>query len=126
MIEYYDIDGEPITSDEWRTLFEMPEYKVVARTETETYVLSTVWLGLDHQYGEGPPIIFETMVFSRSEWNDDERLGLHDFDCVRYSTQDEARAGHEEMVTLVRATENNDSLALDAQESETTTDCENE
>lgn len=22
-----------------------------------------VWLGLDHRYGEGSPLIFETMVF---------------------------------------------------------------
>jgi hypothetical protein len=26
-------------------------------------VVSTVFLGLDHSFGEGPPLLFETMVF---------------------------------------------------------------
>ena len=25
--------------------------------------ISTVFLGLDHNFGEGPPLVFETMVF---------------------------------------------------------------
>jgi hypothetical protein len=46
--------------------------RVVAQTETELYWVSTVFLGLDHGWGNGPPVLFETMVFTRerhiSEW----------------------------------------------------------
>ena len=54
--------------------------------------ISAVWLGLDHRFGsDGPPLIFETMVFpSKSD--------LRESDCERYATEDEARAGHAAMV----------------------------
>jgi hypothetical protein len=55
--------------------------------------VSTVWLGLDHQFGEGPPLIFETMVFG----------GPHDQYTERYSTEDEARRGHKRIVARLRA-----------------------
>lgn len=48
--------------------------------------LSTVWLGLDHRFGgEGPPLIFETMLFMKSNKNDLQ---------WRYSTEEEAKEGH--------------------------------
>lgn len=48
--------------------------------------LSTVWLGLDHNFGgEGPPLIFETMLFMKSNKNDLQ---------WRYSTEEEAKEGH--------------------------------
>lgn len=51
--------------------------------------VSTVFLGLDHNhFGKGPPILFETMVF------DDYADG----DCWRWSTWDEAVAGHKRAV----------------------------
>jgi len=53
--------------------------------------VSTVWLGLDHCFGDGPPVIFETMVFTTKE-------SLDDLDCKRYSTEAEALAGHAKMV----------------------------
>ena len=50
--------------------------------------ISTVWIGSN--YGEAdPPLIFETMVFSK----DGETLSQR-----RYSTESEALAGHEEAV----------------------------
>ena len=54
-------------------------------------VVSTVWLGLDHQFGDGPPLIFETMVFPSNE-------DFGDLDSRRYSTEQEAVAGHATMV----------------------------
>lgn len=49
--------------------------------------VSTVFLGLDHRhFGEGPPILFETMVFADGCWSDES--------CERYSTWTEAEAGH--------------------------------
>lgn len=49
--------------------------------------VSTVWLGLDHQYGDGPPLIFETMVFPGKD-------DIGELDCERYSTEADALAGH--------------------------------
>jgi len=66
------------------------------RRVAETYVgevrISTVFLGLDHSYSDdGPPLVFETLVFG----------GLLDGDMERYSTWGEAEAGHARMVTAV-------------------------
>jgi hypothetical protein len=56
--------------------------------------VSTVFLGLDHQWhAHGPPLLYETMVF---------RDGSGD-DCVRYSTREEALAGHNKVVAECRA-----------------------
>jgi hypothetical protein len=55
--------------------------------------VSTVFLGLDHSFGDGPPVLFETMVF------DDYGGG----DAWRWSTWDEAVAGHEAAVSIFRA-----------------------
>lgn len=54
--------------------------------------ISTVFLGLNHQYGEGKPLLFETMVF-----------GLNDGDDMqdRYSTWNEAVDGHLRTIGLV-------------------------
>ena len=53
--------------------------------------VSTVWLGLDHGFHGGKPIIFETMVF------DKEGTG-EDLDQDRYTTEQQAREGHAAMV----------------------------
>jgi hypothetical protein len=54
--------------------------------------VSTVFLGLDHNYDStGPPILFETMVFA-------EREGFDDQDMERYATFEEAVQGHRDMV----------------------------
>lgn len=58
----------------------------VAYTETELHRISTVFLGIDHSYGNGPPVLFETMVF---EIGTDE-----DVETERYSSWSEADAGH--------------------------------
>jgi len=50
--------------------------------------VSTVFLGLDHAFGDGPPVLFETMVFG----------GPLDGEQDRYCTWDEAVAGHAAML----------------------------
>lgn len=50
--------------------------------------VSTVALGLDHQFGDGEPLIFETMIFG----------GCLDGYCDRYSTIEEAKVGHRKAV----------------------------
>lgn len=89
-MSYYDRAGNPISSDGWLKTFGDNR---VAKTTVGDVEVSTVWLGIDHQYGDGPPLIFETMVFD----------GPLDQECERYSTEEQAKAGHEAMVARVRA-----------------------
>lgn len=90
--EYFDRAGRPITFDEWARLWQ-PEYKRVALDELGEIRISTVWLGLDHRFGDaGPPLIFETMIFG----------GTLDGEQSRYSTEEQARAGHAHWISLVR------------------------
>ncbi len=81
----------------WAKWYETAD-RHVAKTEAEKYVVSTVFLGMDHSFGEGPPVLFETMVFKRGDWDNIKENGLADQDCERYCTMDEAKAGHETMV----------------------------
>jgi hypothetical protein len=75
----------------WARQFEKAEDRRVDLTETWNGRVSTVFLGLDHQWGDGPPLIFETMVFG----------GTLDQEMERYSTWDEAVRGHAAMVSRV-------------------------
>lgn len=51
--------------------------------------VSTVYLGLNHRWGDGPPLIFETMTFPDEEqW--------------RYSTEAEAKENHAFLVKFYR------------------------
>lgn len=87
MVDYYSRDGSPMTVTEWAARYEDAESKRVALTKVGDVEVSTVWLGLNHNYGEGPPLIFETIVF-----------GGHDEVCERYATEEEALAGHARVV----------------------------
>jgi hypothetical protein len=61
--------------------------------------VSTVWLGSNHDfYGEGNPIIFETMIF---ECKNGE-VNYSDLYMDRYCTEDEAIAGHLKAVELAK------------------------
>lgn len=97
MSDYFDRDGNPMPDDWWdkkkhgeRTYSRWVTEKRVARTEVGEFVVSTVWLGLDHDYLTGRPVIFETMVFGEP-WNNE---------MARYSTEEEAMIGH--LLTLTR------------------------
>jgi hypothetical protein len=88
---YYDRQGKRLTTEEWARRMETLEYKRVAMDTVGTKRISTVWLGLNHNYFDnGLPLIFETMVFEGESWEDEE--------CVRYSTEAEAIEGHRQMV----------------------------
>lgn len=91
---YYDKFGEPIDDLlEWARLFDDLQYKRIALTRLwHGARVSTVWLGIDHNFSndDGPPLIFETMVFGGRDGGD--------LDCERYSTFAEAYAGHLTMV----------------------------
>lgn len=61
----------------------------------KTIRVSTVFLGLDHNFGAaGPPILWETLVFG----------GLLDGEMMRYSSKEAAAAGHQAMCQRVMDT----------------------
>lgn len=91
----YRRDGTPYPDGnagllEWARDFENWGLRRIGETTLPNgcYV-STVWLGLNHRFDPGPPLIFETMVFQDGE----------SVDMERYSTEALALAGHERMVT---------------------------
>lgn len=57
--------------------------------------ISTVFMGVNHRFGEGPPLLFETLVFSESHKQID---GM----CMRTSTWAEAEIAHQDMVERVQ------------------------
>lgn len=72
----------------WAKWFESSHsQRIVARTELPNYLVSTVFLGLNHGWGD-TELWFETMVFTAGGGED----------CERYTTLEEAKAGHERMV----------------------------
>ena len=66
----YILDGKtPVLCDDvlkWATFFEKASNRIVCKTEIGNAIVSTVFLGLDHSWGGGPPLLFETMVFGGS------------------------------------------------------------
>jgi hypothetical protein len=103
-VDWYDRAGNKISMIEANELLGDIGARQVGSDDIGPYWVSTVFLVLDHQYLEGPPVLYETMVFSKDQRDDPEDHGLTDFDCVRYSTEEEAIAGHDEMCILVHAT----------------------
>lgn len=91
-----DDDGNPVKEPNlitWARWFEEnQDKKRVAQDTVGPARVSPVFLGLDHRWGEGPPLIFETMVFG----------GNHDEDGDRYSTKAEALEGHARFVERER------------------------
>ena len=93
---WYNRDLTPITSDEQLIAAADIENRQVAHTRVgDLGWVSTIFLRLDHSFTEeGPPILFETLVFG----------GPLDGDMERYCTEEEALAGHCRMVERVRKT----------------------
>jgi hypothetical protein len=108
--------GNPIPLGRWLDLHQDPSYIRVAETVVGgVWRVSTVWLGTDHQFLAGPPLIFETMVFELAESHGFMEampaygLAAHGYvfhadvgEQWRYSTETQAREGHAVMVRLCR------------------------
>ena len=75
---------------QWAEAFEKAD-RQVAKSEVDGCDISTVFIGINHNFGSGPPHIFETMVFG----------GPCDGFQDRYSSWEEAEAGHRSMVAYV-------------------------
>lgn len=99
MIIFYILDGKAVkpvaTVEEWARWFQKAG-KPIRHIGDDTISgirVSTVFLGIDHSFGEsGPPIVFETMVFG----------GPLDQVQERYATYEEAFNGHMRWMARVR------------------------
>lgn len=95
MDRYYamNADGQvrQVSLDEWVSSAD-PALRRIDRTTVGDADVSTVFLGMDHQHADGPPLLFETMIFD----------GEHDQQCWRWSTRDQAVAGHQRVVEALR------------------------
>lgn len=96
MVMWYKlIDKKPVVC----SLQESPIDDIGARRVAETFIgdikISTVFLSLDHGYGIGDPILFETMIFGGPEEIDEFQ--------ERYCTWEEAEEGHKNAVELVKS-----------------------
>ena len=88
---WYKLDGKnTVKTDDVTAAYK--EDRAVAKDKIGDIEISTVFLGLDHQYGEGKPLLFETMVFG----------GELDQEQERYSTWEEAEEGHKIMIEKVK------------------------
>ena len=88
----------PVPTDnilQWGQWMEDPSNKRVALTEIDELRISTVFLGVNNQFNEGQPFLFETLVFKGEQ--PIEGYG------ARYRTWEEAKAGHDATVESVKA-----------------------
>lgn len=109
---YYDRDGQPLEMMDWARYMEDEAYRRVGSTMVRyRWWVSTIWLGLDHNF-MGPPMIFETAVFDHHD--------IHEYDITlldgrqihevhadsdikqRYTTLDQAERGHRHWVREYR------------------------
>ncbi len=90
---FFNREGESISLDEWSMLGSTPGYSSVIRTRlSAAVVVSTVWLGMDTSLRDGPPMIFETMIFAAGRA---QLIG-------RWPTEAAAIAGHDQTVAAVK------------------------
>ncbi len=90
---YYilDADGKtaiPSTSEEYYMWHGRHKHQMMM--EGDRVRVSTVFLGLNHNFGDGLPILWETMIFG----------GEHSEYQERYSTYEEAVEGHARAVKM--------------------------
>ena len=94
MSQYFTLDNRkavPCDLHTWgRMMADIGSRRVAETTIGETRI-STVFLGLDHSFGHGRPLLFETMVFG----------GPHDGRQERYATRADAAVGHGQMIEKV-------------------------
>lgn len=99
--QYYVLDEKhrvwPAKFEEWMQWYEGSQFngsRLVGWTQITSQVeVSTVFLGIDHRWiGKGPPIVFETMIFG----------GPLNHEQWRYSSWDDADAGHKAAVRKAR------------------------
>ena len=95
MDDKYVLEGhKPVPAKslgEWARLYSDIKNRRVAHDHFGETRVSTVFLAIDHSWGEGPPILFETMVFG----------GPLDLEQDRCETWEQAEAMHKRMCERV-------------------------
>ena len=95
MSDHYILEGHKAVKTDlmtWARRFERTD-RAVRKTTIDDVEVSTVFLGLNHQYGDGPPLLFETMIFGGKLYQEQDRC----------TTWEEAEAMHEAMCERVRS-----------------------
>jgi len=73
---YYKLDGKipvPCGLMEWSAMIESGRQRLW-QDEVGDQLVSTIFLGLDHNFSRtGPPVLFETMIFTDGEGEYQER-----------------------------------------------------
>jgi hypothetical protein len=88
-----DGNGKPVIEPDlmtWATWYEAADRSVAKDTLSNGTKVSTVFLGLDHSFGFGVPLLWETMIFG----------GEHDQYQERYASREEAEKGHQRAIEL--------------------------
>lgn len=97
---YYILDGRDVVKVDlmtWAKWFENFQERMIAQDTIGPFFVSTMFLGIDHRFcGNGPPIVFETMVF-------DIRDKHQEYGQARYCTIEQAEAGHQRYLDQARA-----------------------
>lgn len=96
-----DQNHEAVEADlmTWARWFQTAN-RTIEATDIGSVTVSTVFLGLDHGFGQsGLPILYETMIFG----------GPLDEYQRRYSSREAALAGHARAVAKVKAGDTDDS-----------------
>lgn len=95
MMNFILVNGEPVHEPDtlkWAQWFEAAPERVLKQEWVGDARVSTVFLGIDHNFMGGyEPILWETMIFG----------GEHDGYQERYSSRQEAEQGHVEAVLMV-------------------------
>jgi hypothetical protein len=94
-----DAHGQPVPCPDlltWARWYETANRRIAQDLdegdEGKRVRVSTVFLGLDHNRGDGPPVLWETLVFG----------GELDGEMQRYSSLADALAGHQAMCERVK------------------------
>jgi len=96
---YYILEGKKVVGVDdvlvWGKMFNSREDRIVKKTKIGDVEVSTVFLGIDHSFGVGKPLLFETMIFG----------GGNDGYQERYETWRQAEAGHRKAIKVVQGEE---------------------
>lgn len=103
MSDHYILNGKEVEKADLMTWAKWLESNSAARrvaaTDVGDFWVSTTFLGLDHSFGDGPPLLFETMIFRRDPTG---AINFGDLYCDRCSTYAQAEEMHEKACGYAR------------------------
>lgn len=103
--QFWDRKGNAIEFQEWAALLGNRKYKFVAKERIGSWLISTVWLGMEARlsWDQSPPRIFETMIFGRRRY----QRGW------AWRTEIEALAAHDQICAALRERTHPDKIEVD-------------